>query len=86
MYGKGKKVLDTVEAPAAADVAWLKESDVVDAVTKGPVVDAVATPVLVAPRVPVQALPCGQQPTMLLLSAEQMAVRGQQRLAALLHW
>ena len=57
-----------------------------DALTKGEVVDAVAMPVAEVPRVPVQAAPCGQQPTTLLRSALQMAVRGQHRLAALLHW
>jgi hypothetical protein len=79
--------LDTVDAPpAAVVVACTKGPDVVDAVAKGTVVLAVAAPVVDAPKVPVQVTPCGQQPTTLLRSAEQMAVRGQQRPTALLHW
>lgn len=78
--------MGTVEAPlVAVPLAWMKGPDVVVAVTKGAPVTVVPVPVGVA-MVPVQAMPCGQQPTTLLRSAEQMAVRGQHWLGALLHW
>lgn len=67
-------------------VCCTKGPEVVEAMTKDEVVDAVAMPVAETPSVPVQAAPWGQQPTTLLTSAEQTAVLGQQRLAALLHW
>lgn len=48
--------MDTVDAPLAAVVCCTK-LEVVDALTKGEVVDAVATPVADVPSVPVQAAP-----------------------------